>query len=135
MTVGDIMTTDVITVTMDNTLGQIKKLFSENNCHHVLVLDDTSLAGLISDRDVLAHISPLVDSASADARAMNTLQKRAHQIMTRTIVSVSQDMSVEEATQILLKEGISCLPVLSSSKDIDGILTWRDMLKYFVDKA
>ena len=135
MTVEDIMTTDVITVTMDNTLGQIKELFTANNCHHVLVLDDTSLVGLISDRDVLAHISPQVDSAAADARAMNTLQKRAHQIMTRTIVSVSQDMSVEEATQILLKKGISCLPVLSSSKDINGILTWRDMLKYFVDKT
>jgi acetoin utilization protein AcuB len=135
MTVGEIMTTDVITVTMDNTLDQVKKLFAANNCHHVLVLDDTSLVGLISDRDVLASISPQVDSAAADARAMNTLQKRAHQIMTRTIVSVTQDMSVEEATQILLKEGISCLPVLSSSKDIDGILTWRDMLKYFLDKA
>lgn len=135
MTVGDIMTTDVITVTMDNTLDQIKKLFSENNCHHVLVLDDTSLVGIISDRDVLAHISPQVDTAAADARAMNTLQKRAHQIMTRSLVSVSKDTSVEEATQILLKEGISCLPVLSSAKDIDGIVTWRDMLKYFLAKT
>ena len=135
MTVGEIMTTDVITVMMDDTLGQIRKLFTSNHCHHVLVLDETSLVGLISDRDVLAHISPQADSAAADARAVNTLQKRAHQIMTRTIVSVSKDMSVEEATQILLKEGISCLPVLSSSKDIDGILTWRDMLKYFVGKA
>jgi len=135
MIVGDIMTTDVITVAMDDTLRRIRELFSANNCHHVLVLDDTSLAGIISDRDVLEHISPQINSSVADARAMSTLQKRAHQIMTRTIVSVTKDMSVEEATQILLKEGISCLPVLSSSKGIEGILTWRDMLKYFVNKT
>jgi acetoin utilization protein AcuB len=135
MTVGEIMSTDVVTVMMDDTLKQIRELFAENRFHHVLVLDDTSLVGLISDRDVLEQVSPHADSAVADARALNTLQKKAHQIMTRTIVSVTKDMSVEEATQILLKEGISCLPVLSSSKDIDGILTWRDMLKYFVDKA
>jgi acetoin utilization protein AcuB len=135
MTVGDIMTTDVVTVMMDDTLGQIKALFAENNFHHVLVLDDITFVGLISDRDVLKEISPHADSAVADTRALNTLQRKAHQIMTRAIVSVTKDMSVEEATQILLKEGISCLPVLSSSKDIEGILTWRDMLKYFVDKA
>jgi acetoin utilization protein AcuB len=135
MTVGDIMTTDVITVMMDDTLGQIRELFTAHNCHHVLILDDTSLVGLVSDRDVLEHLSPQVDSSTADAHAINTLQKRAHQIMTRAIVSVSKDMSVEEATQILLKEGISCLPVLSSSKEIEGILTWRDMLKYFIDKT
>jgi acetoin utilization protein AcuB len=135
MTVGDIMTTDVVTVMMADTLGQIKALFAENNFHHVLVLDDITLVGLISDRDVLKEISPQVDSAAADARALNTLQKKAHQIMTRDIVPVTKDRSVEEATQILLKEGISCVPVLSSSKEIEGILTWRDMLKYFVDKA
>jgi len=135
MTVGDIMSTDVVTVTMDDTLKQIRTLFSENKFHHVLVLEEDSLVGLISDRDVLEQISPHAESESADAREANTLKKKAHQIMSRRLVSVTKDLSVEEACKTLLEKGISCLPVLSSSKEIEGILTWRDMLKYFVNKA
>lgn len=129
------MSTDVVTVMMDDTLDQIRHLFSENKFHHVLVLDEESLVGLISDRDVLKQISPHADSEGADARATKSLHKKAHQIMTRALVSVSKDTSVEEACEILLQKGISCLPVLSSSKEVEGILTWRDMLKYFVSET
>ena len=132
MTVGDIMSKKVITVQMDNTLKQIKDLFMKHRFHHVLVLEETLLVGIISDRDVLENISPYVNMKRADADALKTLDKRAHQIMTRSIKSISKDTSIEEVCKILLTEEFSCIPVLSSSKDIEGIVTWRDILKYFI---
>ena len=135
MTVGEIMTKNVITVDLDDTLNQIRELFNRYKFHHVLVLEDNLLVGIISDRDVLEQISPHVDSVRADARALNTLHKKAHQIMTRTIQSVTTDTSVEAASEILLQESISCLPVLSASGGIDGIVTWRDVLRYYTTKG
>ena len=132
MTVGEIMSKKVITVQMDNTLKQIKELFLKHRFHHVLVLEETSLVGIISDRDVLENISPYINTTGAETRDLKTLTKRAHQIMTRSIKSVSKDTSIEEVCQILLAEKFSCLPVLSSSRDIEGIITWRDILKYFI---
>ena len=132
MTVGDIMSKKVITVQMDNTLKQIKELFIKNRFHHVLVLEESLLVGIISDRDVLENISPYVNTAGAETRDLKTLTKRAHQIMTRSIKSVSKDTSIEEVCKILLAEEFSCLPVLSSARDIEGIITWRDILKYFI---
>lgn len=134
MTVGEIMTRDVITVEMDDTLNQIRELFNRYQFHHVLVLDEDAVVGIISDRNVLEQISPHADSVRANTHALNTLQKKAHQIMSRNIRSVRKETLVEEASELLLHEGFSCLPVLSDTGEIDGILTWRDVLKYYVNK-
>jgi len=134
MTAAEIMTKKVFTVQMDDTLKQIKELFMRHRFHHVLVLEKTVLVGIISDRDVLENISPYANTAGAGTRDLKTLTKRAHQIMTRAIKSISQDTSVEEVCQILLAEEFSCLPVLSSSGDIDGIVTWRDIVKCLVER-
>jgi acetoin utilization protein AcuB len=52
MNVNEIMTAKVITIGMDDTLGQIQELFKKHKFHHVLVLEDEELIGVISDRDV-----------------------------------------------------------------------------------
>jgi len=134
MTVDEIMTKKVITVQVGDTLKQIKELFIEHKFHHVLVLEETALVGIISDRNILENVSPYLNTMGAGTRELKTLNKRADEIMTRSTKSVSQDTSVEEVCRILLTEEFSCLPVLSGSRDIEGIVTWRDILKYIIEQ-
>jgi acetoin utilization protein AcuB len=128
------MTAKVITIGMDDTLGQIQNLFKKYKFHHVLVLDDEELIGVISDRDVLKEISPYVNTLSEDFRARKTLTKKAHQIMTRNPITVEPDVPVENAASIMLNKNISCLPVVSSSGDIEGILSWKDILTFYIQR-
>lgn len=123
------MTTKVITIEMDDTLGQIQKIFEKHKFHHLLIVDDGELIGIISDRDVLKEISPHVNTISEDSRARQTLKKKAHQIMSRKPITVEPDTLVDDAASIMLKKNISCLPVVSPSGNIDGILSWKDILK------
>jgi len=104
MNVNQIMTAKVITIGMDDTLGQIQNLFKKYKFHHVLVLDDEELIGVISDRDVLKEISPYVNTLSEDFRARKTLTKKAHQIMTRNPITVEPDVPVENAASIMLNK-------------------------------
>ncbi len=134
MNVNEIMTAKVITIGMDDTLGQIQKLFGKHKFHHVLVLEDEDLIGVISDRDVLKEISPYVNTLSEDSRARKTLTKKAHQIMTRKPITVKPDIVVEDAASIMLKKNISCLPVVSPSGNIEGILSWKDILNYYIQR-
>lgn len=134
MTVTDIMTTEVFTVGLDDTLGQIQKIFEKKKFHHLLVLEEGELLGIISDRDVFKEISPYLNTLAEDERALKTLKKKAHQIMSRNPITVDKDTRIEDAVHILMENDISCLPVISAAKDIEGILTWKDMLKYYVKK-
>jgi acetoin utilization protein AcuB len=128
MTVAEIMTTDVITARMDDTLGGIRKVFELKQFHHIPIVEENRLVGIVSDRDVLRGLSPYIDSARADNRALNTLKKKAHQVMTRRVITISSEDSIEEAVTLMLGKKFNCLPVLERSGAVVGIVTKIDLL-------
>lgn len=132
MIVSDIMTTEVITAGMDDTLGGIRKVLELHNCHHIPIVEDNELVGIVSDRDVLKGLSPTADLPIADNRALKTLKKKAHQIMTRHVITIGAQDSVEKAAAIFLEMNFSCLPVLGQSGDLVGIITKTDLLERLV---
>ncbi|MFO0828360.1 MAG: CBS domain-containing protein [Phycisphaerales bacterium] len=134
MTVDQVMTKHVISVSMDTTLGAIRDLFSRCRFHHLVVLDQCKLVGIISDRDLLRHVSPYVDTVSERALDAASLRKRAHQIMTRSMITASPEMPVGDAAIVILNNGISCLPVVNADGACVGILTTRDLLRWSLEQ-
>ncbi|MCH8193130.1 MAG: CBS domain-containing protein [Planctomycetes bacterium] len=132
MKIEDIMTKKVTIASMDDTLGDLKKIFESNDFHHMPIVDANRLIGIVSDRDVLRFLSPYVNTMGEDNRALNTLKKRAHQIMTRDVFTVRGNDSVEGAAAIMLENRFSCLPVLSDSGAIIGIVTKTNILDCLV---
>lgn len=135
MTVAEIMTTDVITAGMDDTLGGIRKIFELNHCHHIPIMEEERLVGIVSDRDVLQGLSPSVDLVIADNRALKTLKKKAHQIMSRQVVTTTPDTTLEEVAATFVEMQFSCLPVLDQSDKLVGIITKTDLLAYLAEKG
>ncbi len=134
MIVNKIMTTEVITIGMDDTLEQIQRLFEKHKFHHLLITEYKELIGIISDRDILKEISPSVNTLSENNRSRETLKKKAHQIMIRKPITVEPDTLVDDAANIMLKKNISCLPVVSPSGNIQGVLSWKDILKFYIER-
>jgi CBS domain-containing protein len=54
---------------------------------------------------------------------------RAHQIMTRPVITISPDASIIEAASIMLQRHISGLPVVDAAGQLVGIVTERDFLQ------
>lgn len=135
MTVESIMTKNMVTVGMDDTLKRIRDIFRQYRFHHLLVVSGHRLMGVISDRDLLKAISPYVGTLSETEHDLATLQKRAHQIMTRKPITVSSEVTLQIAAETLLKNNISCLPVTDEDGAIIGILTWRDLMAALLKKC
>lgn len=131
MEVKSIMTRRVVTVELDDSLAVIKQIFDAMKFHHLLVIDeDRKLCGVISDRDLLRALSPRVGTLSESARDAATLNKRAHQIMTRQPITLRPEATLEAAVELLLERRVSCLPVVDESFRPVGILSWRDLLRH-----
>jgi acetoin utilization protein AcuB len=127
---GEIMTRRIVTVELDDSLATVKQIFDSLRFHHLLVIgSDKKLCGVISDRDLLRAISPYAGTVSENARDMATLKKRAHQIMTRSPVTLSPDASVADAIQLFLGHRVSCIPIVDEGFRAVGIVSWRDILK------
>ncbi len=129
MNVEPLMTRKVITIEKDDSLLAIREIFENVKFHHLLVVDGQKLIGVISDRDLLSAIPPFSEK-ECDAVALN---KKAHQIMSRTLITVDAKTSIEQAGNLLLKNNISCLPVISPQDTVEGILTWKDILNFYLE--
>ena len=124
------MTARVVTVEMDDRLDVVKKIFDTLNFHHLLVIDDNrTLKGIVSDRDLLKALSPYIGSAAENARDIATLNKRVHQIMSRNLVTLQRHALLGEAMQLFLEHRISCIPIVNDEFKPVGILSWRDVFK------
>lgn len=65
----------------------------------------------------------------------NILEKtRAKEIMTKELLSVEPQISVQEACELMTKNNIGALVILSPIKDLLGIFTERDLLNRVVSK-
>ena len=128
MLIKDIMTTRVATVSMDDRLTVIKDIFEQARFRHLLVLEEDQLVGVISDRDLFRAISPYLDSEAEMSRDTETLNRRAHQIMSRQPVTIASHLPVRDGVKIMLEKNVSCLPVLENGALV-GIISWKDLLR------
>lgn len=134
MTIDAIMSRDVVTVGPQESLMTIHQLLHQRGFHHLLVVEDDRLMGVISDRDVLRSISPFLDTRSEEQRDVRTLSREAQEIMHKPAVTAQTDTTVEEAAAMLLDHKISCLPVMGDDGEIEGIITSKDVLQHYIER-
>ncbi|MBL8764462.1 MAG: CBS domain-containing protein [Phycisphaerae bacterium] len=130
MTLGSIMTGHVVSVGMDDSLHKVKELFDQRGFHHLIVLEGGRLAGIISDRDLLRNLSPFIGSMGERKQDAATLERRAHQVMTRGVVTAPASMSIEDGGRLMLRRRISALLIVDERGVCTGIVTWRDLLRW-----
>jgi len=127
--VENIMSKTVVTVDMDDPISLVKEIF-ENTCfHHLLVVESGILQGIISDRDLLKALSPNLGTVAETRRDKETLNKRAHQIMTRKPITLKPSATMSSAIKLFNSHTISCIPIINSKHEVEGIVSWRDIFK------
>ncbi len=91
-------------------VSDLKTLMETEGFHHLLVMRDGKLFGIISDRDIYSRHG-----------------KRASNIMTANPQTVSPTARLTQVITLTLHRRISCLPVVEDGQ-VKGILTTTDML-------
>lgn len=133
MKVRELMTTEVVTTDMDQTLKTAQRIFNQRKFHHLIVVEQGKVVGVISDRDLLKHLSPFVGVRFSERpQDAATLSKRIHQMMSRQLVSIGPDATVAEAARTMNHRRVSCLPVIDDAGQLVGIITTRDLVRWIV---
>jgi len=129
MNIRQIMTTRIVAVELGDRLAMVKEIFEQSKLHHVLVVEDRKLYGVVSDRDLLKALSPSLGTTSETSRDRAALNQQVHQIMTRKPITLPPDATIADAVDLLVTHNISCIPVVDAEFRPLGIVTWRDVLK------
>ncbi len=142
--VKDIMTTDVITVATGDSVELCAKLMQENNISGLPVLDEAGrVAGIVTEGDLIRRASRIKAPGyleilggliylGSPKKFVDELQRamslEAGQMMSKNVISVKPDDSVEKAATLMVEKNISRLPVIDESSKLVGILSRRDIM-------
>jgi acetoin utilization protein AcuB len=129
MSLSKVMSTKLITLEIDDDLSKAKAIFDQHNIHHILILCDKQLVGVVTDRDLYKHLSPTIGTKNETPRDHSMLQKKLHLIMNRNLITAKKETSLNDAVLLFYDNRISCLPIVDDNMQPIGIISWRDILK------
>ena len=132
MKVVDVMTTDPLTVTPVETIGQADELMNTNKIRQLPVVQGKDLVGIVTDRDIRSFLSgSLLEGVEAREEALNT---KVREIMTTEPMTVSSDDDLQEAVELMIDEKIGGIPVVDEAEGLVGIVTYVDILRCFLHR-
>ncbi len=126
------MSKSVITIDENKSLNEAARLFQTRVISMLPVLKDGNLEGIVTDGDIKKALPS--DATTLDRFEISSLLDglKIKTVMSTPVVTIPSDRTVDEAAGIMLVKGISGIPVLSDSGEIEGIITKSDIFRCFV---
>lgn len=135
------------TVSKEDTLEQVIKVMQEEKVTGVVVVDEKGeMVGILTERDFLKAIveppHPTLALYGIFVVPEETLRKaygdikvlKAKDIMTRQVLTVDENTSLEEISSIMLHNNINHLPVVKEGKVV-GMIERNDVLRAYLGKV
>ncbi len=133
MLVGERMTHPVITIEADTPVQEALNMMRRDHVRRLPVTDSKGhLVGIVAERDLL-HASPS-DATSLSVWELNYLISKivVNEVMTKDIITVTEDTLLETAARIMADSKIGGIPVMRDSKVV-GMITETDLFKIFLE--
>ena len=148
MLAKDLMTSPVVSVHPDATIGAAARLMLEWDVSALPVVDERdNLVGMLTHSDFglhprfrpIAHNVYSIMGATATPRHLEEVSRRVagkyvRDVMRRTVFTVQQDATIAHMTELMLRYKIHRLPVMDGDRMV-GIVTRHDFLKLIADKG
>ncbi|WP_405284096.1 CBS domain-containing ParB/RepB/Spo0J family partition protein [Methanobrevibacter sp.] len=117
--VKDYMTKNVISVSPDTKTNDVINLMRESHHNSYPVVKEGKLVGMITAFDLVAkkHCE-FVEG-----------------IMTKKLVVANQDLSINDASRVMFRRGISRMPVINENGELVGIITNTDMVRSHIERS
>lgn len=149
MLVKDAMTKNPVVCTAETPLRDAVGLFRKHHIGGLPVMEGTEVVGMLTESDLISLLeserisddlwlpSPFeiieipireyVNWEKTKHALRNIGDMPAKKVMTHHVITATEDMDIEAAASLMLKEGITRLPVMQGKK-LTGILTRADII-------
>jgi CBS domain-containing protein len=124
MQVRDVMTSEVVTCTPDESLQSVAQKMMENDCGSLPVVESEAnpkLVGIVTDRDIVCRTL---------AQGVNPLELSVRDAMTEPCSSVGPDVDIDDCCTTMEDLQVRRIPVTNESGMILGIVAQADIAKF-----
>lgn len=114
---------ELYTLAPDATVFDALDLMARENTGAILVMENGTVAGILSERDCVRKLELAGKSAKTT---------KVSEIMTTKVVYIEASQPLEECMALMIDKNIRHLPVYDGGK-LQGLISVRDVLKEVVD--
>ena len=122
-TLSDLMTSDVLTVAPEDTIGEAAQKMVDREVSSAAVSDYGRLIGILTERDLTRAVAGRTHSSEA----------RVREWMTPDPITLGPAASPKEAAEIMLDRGFRHIPVVEGERAI-GIVSIRDVARWSTEE-
>ncbi len=123
--IRSIMTKSVVTVSQESTLNEVSNIFKKRRIHHIPVVKDNKLIGLVTTYDLW----------KLNQTEENYKHIHVSEVMNRNVCKISPIDKIGTAAELLMDRRFHALPVVNLRGELKGIVTSFDIMKYTLNKV
>ena len=133
MLVKERMTLHPLTMEPTVSITEAHRYMKENNIRHLPIVDKNDrLVGLVTRETLMQAMPSSVTTLSIWEMNYALNRVKVRDVMVRDIITVEEDMPIEQAARIMTENKIGCLPVMRNGSLV-GIITDTDMLSTLME--
>ena len=117
--VKDYMTKDVISVSPDTSTEEVIDLMRKSRHNSYPVVENDRLVGMVTAFDIVSK--EWADNVKG--------------LMSTQLVVANQELSINDASRVMFRRGISRMPVVDESGHLVGIITNTDMVRSHIERS
>ena len=116
--ISEVMSSDPISIPLNESVREAARVMRDADIGDVIVLDESQkVCGIVTDRDITIRLV---------ADGWDPIETRLGEIVTRDVVTLSPDDSVDDAVRLMSEKAIRRLPITQDGKPV-GIVSLGDL--------
>lgn len=130
--ISTIMTSNVVTLNVKDSLTKAEELFRDHNIRHIPVVSGDNIVGMLSNSDILKIGYPDLDEDSEKIVSTVYDMYTLDQVMTKNVKTLKQNDFVKTAALVFSESEFRALPIVDDDNVLVGILSTTDLIKFLL---
>ncbi len=123
-----VMRSPVVTLSSQAVVADALVLFQEKQIRHLPIVSSAGeLLGMVSERDVLRHLSGVTENYQQQVSHNNSRNARIGELMKLPVLTASVDTDIRYVARLFVEQRIGALPIVTDG-ELKGIITRSDVL-------